>query len=163
MKLKIRGGEAKDAGRAMDVIRRSIVELCEADHQNDAKEITEWLLNKTEDNWMKWVSNPRGVVFVAEQESQLVGVGMVDAEGMILLNYVHPDARYKGVSKALLAAMEIHALDRGLGRCALQSTHTALGFYQRCGYSPIPGSEPTELFLEKQLIPAPDQTTRQPT
>ncbi|WP_158006540.1 GNAT family N-acetyltransferase [Acidithiobacillus thiooxidans] len=157
MELKIRSGTDDDAKQAINVIRRSIIELCEIDHQNDATKITEWILNKTEENWRRWVSSPRGAVFVAEREGQLVGVSMMDFEGTILLNYVHPDARYTGVSKALLATMEVDATNRGIGRCTLQSTETALVFYERCGYFPMKKSGSTEFILEKSLCGIPSE------
>ncbi|MCK9188479.1 hypothetical protein [Acidithiobacillus sp.] len=78
MELKIRCGTDDDAEQAIDVIRRSIIELCESDHRNDSAEIAEWVRNKTEKNWRKWVNSSLGVVLVAERGGQLVGVSVVD-------------------------------------------------------------------------------------
>jgi len=156
MELKIRCGADDDAEQAIDVIRRSIIELCESDHRNDSAEIAEWVRNKTEESWRKWVNSSLGVVLVAERGGQLVGVSMMDVEGSILLNYVHPDARYTGVSKGLMMTMETYAKNRGIGRCTIQSTKTALAFYERCGYFSIK-EDSTELVLEKNLL-SPQET-----
>ena len=39
-------------------------------------------------------------VLVGIKASEIVGVGIVDHYGEVLLNYVRPDARFSGVSKA---------------------------------------------------------------
>ena len=55
--------------------------------------------------------------------------------GKINLNYVSPDARFRGVSRALLGALEARASERGNTRCTLISTETARRFYRANGYS----------------------------
>jgi GNAT superfamily N-acetyltransferase len=52
----------------------------------------------------------------------------------ITLNYVAPVARCRGVSRALLKALEARAMERGNKRCTLTSTETAHRFYQSAGY-----------------------------
>lgn len=54
--------------------------------------------------------------------------------GEITLNYVSPEARFRGVSRALLAALEARALASGNSRCRLESTETARRFYLSNGY-----------------------------
>jgi N-acetylglutamate synthase-like GNAT family acetyltransferase len=53
---------------------------------------------------------------------------------VVMLNYVSPDARFKGVSKALLARLESKAAELGLAQCSLSSTKTARNFYRAMGY-----------------------------
>jgi GNAT superfamily N-acetyltransferase len=60
---------------------------------------------------------------------------MAALRGEVLLNYVHPDARLSGVSKALLAAMERELRSCKVPRCELESTITARRFYERCEYT----------------------------
>ena len=55
-------------------------------------------------------------------------------KGEITLNYVSPDARFRGVSKALLAALEARARELGNDVCTLASTETARRFYLAAGY-----------------------------
>ncbi len=54
--------------------------------------------------------------------------------GKITLNYVDPDVRFRGVSKALIFSMEENARTLGISECFLESTQTALRFYLALGY-----------------------------
>ncbi len=63
-----------------------------------------------------------------------MAVGAVTDAGEITLNYVSPDARFRGVSRALLGALENRASERENGRCTLTSTATARRFYLANGY-----------------------------
>ena len=62
-------------------------------------------------------------------------MGAVTDAGEITLNYISPDARFRGVSKTLLRALEVRAAERGNARCTLASTETARRFYLSAGYS----------------------------
>jgi GNAT superfamily N-acetyltransferase len=54
--------------------------------------------------------------------------------GKITLNYVSPEARFRGISKALIDRLEAQARELGLDRCTLNSTETARQFYLSLGY-----------------------------
>ncbi|APW36149.1 hypothetical protein RD110_02095 [Rhodoferax koreense] len=55
--------------------------------------------------------------------------------GQILLCYALPEFLYQGVGRALLGAIELHAVARGDTQLRLESTCTALRFYERRGFS----------------------------
>ena len=135
MQLEIRDARAEDAADALVVLRRSIAELCVADHRNDPKILESWLGNKTTGNFVGWVKQPDNSVLVALENGQILAVGSVTDAGMIGLNYVSPDARFQGVSRALLGALEARAAGRGNTRCFLTSTETARRFYLSSGYT----------------------------
>jgi len=59
---------------------------------------------------------------------------MISLNGVILLNYVSPDYRFKGLSKAMLNHMEEYAKNISILMCTLQSTYTAKDFYISAGY-----------------------------
>jgi GNAT superfamily N-acetyltransferase len=61
-------------------------------------------------------------------------VGAVTDAGEITLNYVSPHARFRGVSRAVLGALESRAMKQGNVRCTLTSTETARRFYRANGY-----------------------------
>jgi GNAT superfamily N-acetyltransferase len=61
-------------------------------------------------------------------------VGSVTDSGEINLNYVAPEARFRGVSRALIGALETRAIEHGNVRCTLISTKTARRFYLSAGY-----------------------------
>lgn len=148
--MQIRQARNDDAPEACEVLRRSIVELCQPDHRNDPTILKEWLANKTSENLSTWIAQSH--VYVAIQDGTIIGVGAVTKTGVITLNYVSPDARFRGVSKALLAQLEQTALECGNRECRLSSTATALQFYRSAGYLEEPADERgAEIAMTKQL------------
>jgi GNAT superfamily N-acetyltransferase len=132
--MEIRDAIAEDAPAACEVLRRSISELCVVDHGNDPSILAKWLLNKTPEIVTSWIGLPDDSMLVAVEGSTILAVGGITKAGHITLNYVSPDARFCGVSRALLAALEARALERDNVRCTLNSTETALQFYLANGY-----------------------------
>jgi GNAT superfamily N-acetyltransferase len=153
MAIRIRRAREADAESAINTIHRSITELCVADHQYIQERLEGWLDNKTVENWVKWVARDDAVVLVAVRERETVGVGMATFSGEILLNYVSPDERFGGVSKAIAAAIEVILRERGVPLCRLESTITARMFYENRGFRPEANYSPV---LTKPLrSPAP--------
>jgi GNAT superfamily N-acetyltransferase len=132
--MTVRAAREEDAEAACIVLRRSITELCVADHQGDRSTLALWLANKTPENVLRWISDPRNCVFVAAEGAAILGVGAIQSSGRISLNYVSPDARLCGVSKALMKHVEARAVELGLAACTLESTATARRFYFSIGY-----------------------------
>ncbi len=132
--MQIRKAALEDAPAACAVLRRSIAELCQADHRDDPVAIDRWLANKTPENVSAWIADPYNHVYVAMENGIVIGVGAVTNSGVIMLNYVSPDARFKGVSKAMLVQLEQTAVECGNRQCTLSSTLTARGFYLSQGY-----------------------------
>lgn len=116
-------------------MRRSIAELCAADHRNDKGILERWLGNKTPEAFSAWINQAGNSLLVAADENNILAVGSVTDAGQITLNYVSPDVRFRGVSRALLRALEERALERGNTTCILTSTETALQFYKSNGYT----------------------------
>ena len=131
----------EDAPAACEVMRRSIAELCVADHRNDSAVLALWLRNKTPQIFLSWIAAPRNCVLLAVEGATILGVGAVTDTGEITLNYVSPDARFRGVSRALLGALELRAVEHGNVRCSLTSTATARPFYRTNGYV-VSGAHP---------------------
>ena len=131
--MKIRDAVPADAAAACQVLRRSIAELCLADHHSDPAILDRWLANKTPEIVASWITQPGSSMLVAEGAA-ILAVGAVTDAGEITLNYVSPDARFRGVSRAMLRALEARALERGNSRCTLLSTETARRFYHSAGY-----------------------------
>jgi GNAT superfamily N-acetyltransferase len=132
--MEIRAATADDAPAACHVMRRSIAELCVADHRNDEAVLARWLGNKTPEIFVSWIGQPDNSLLVAAEGGNILAVGSVTDTGQITLNYVSPDARFRGVSRALLGALEARAAERGNTRCTLTSTETARRFYLANGY-----------------------------
>jgi GNAT superfamily N-acetyltransferase len=132
--MEIRDAVAEDAPAACEVLRRSISELCIADHRNDPTILMRWLSNKTPEIVASWIADSKASVLVAVERGMILAVGSVTDAGEITLNYVSPDARFRGVSRTLLGALEARAIQRGNLRCTLTSTETARRFYHANGY-----------------------------
>jgi GNAT superfamily N-acetyltransferase len=159
--MQIRDAIAEDADAACLVMRRSIAELCGADHGNDKAILARWLGNKTPEIFLSWIAEPGNSVLVAVEHGDILAVGAVTDAGDITLNYVSPDARFRGVSRGLLAALEARAGERGNTRCTLTSTETARRFYLANGYgrdgAPVGKFGTSSSYpMSKLLAPRPD-------
>ncbi|CAN5514682.1 hypothetical protein BH11PSE4_BH11PSE4_30550 [soil metagenome] len=135
--MLIRRACIEDAASACAAMRRSITELCGADHHDDPAILGPWLANKTPHHWAEWLGYEPNTVLVAVNDDTVLSVGVVRHDGEITCNYVSPDARFKGVSKAMLAQLEATARASGNDSCNLQSTETARRFYLACGYEQV--------------------------
>jgi ribosomal protein S18 acetylase RimI-like enzyme len=133
--IEIRAAVAADALAACEVLRRSIAELCVVDHSNDPEILGRWLANKTPEIVASWIARSDNSVLVAVEGDTILAVGSVTDEGEITLCYVSPDARFRGISRELLGALETRAAARGNERCTLHSTLTARRFYRAAGYT----------------------------
>lgn len=132
--VAIRDATPEDAIAACHVLKESISRLCVADHRNDPAILTAWLANKTPEMVATWATQKGNSLLLAVEGDAVAAVGSVTDAGEITLNYVAPNARFRGVSRALLKALEARAIERGNSRCTLTSTETAHRFYLSAGY-----------------------------
>jgi GNAT superfamily N-acetyltransferase len=132
--ITVRPAEPKDADATVDVLRRSVTELCSADHQNDATALAEWLANKTTRNFLAWLANKNNLCVVAEDGDGLLGMGMLGRNGKINLLYLRPGVQRRGIGKAIYLAMEQQAQTWGLQKLTTESTTAACAFYERMGF-----------------------------
>lgn len=131
----IRPAVLNDAPAACEVVRCSITELCTESHQNDQETLVAWLANKTVQNFERWVNSEQHYAVVADDTTKILGFGLMNLNGSISLLYVAPEARFQGVSKHMLAALEQKAIDLGMNYLTLTSTPVARNFYISCGYT----------------------------
>jgi GNAT superfamily N-acetyltransferase len=134
MPFNIRRARPEDSESACGVLRRSIAEGCAEDHKGDPKILSAWLKNKTPENVKSWFTSG-GYAVVAEIAGKIVGIAMLSDKGSVVLNYLVPEVRFRGIGGAMLAALESEARRRGFAHVELNSTATAHGFYVRRGYT----------------------------
>lgn len=133
MTITIRPARPEDTSAASRILIASITELCGADHHDDPGEIANWVANKTPESVAQMIA--AGGIRVAELDGQIGAVGAIDgAEGKITLNYVDPAYRGRGLSAALLAAMEEELAQAGFDTAQLTATVTARDFYLKHGW-----------------------------
>lgn len=133
--ITVRPAVEADIPAMSAVMRASIAHLCAADHRNDPARLAQWTANKTPDGVRAMLADPATRLFVAEREGVIAAVGAIDDRGRIGLNYVAPEHRFAGASKALLAAMEDALRAAGHREARLESTQTAYRFYQAAGWT----------------------------
>jgi hypothetical protein len=78
--MEIRDATVEDAAAACLVMRRSIAELCVADHGNDKAMLTRWLGNKTPEVFVSWIAQPGNSVLVAIEDGNMLAVGSVTGQ-----------------------------------------------------------------------------------
>lgn len=137
----IRDARDEDAEAGAALLRNSIRQLCAADHQNDAAAISASIPNKTLAEFSAWPPTGGQSLLVAEREGQTAGVGLMCDDGELLLlyvapEYVAPEFANSRVGKALANALEMRARSGGPRYLSLDSTRTALRFYEASGFAP---------------------------
>lgn len=134
MDIVVRRAGIEDVPRMSAVLTASITELCTADHRNDPVILARWLANKSPEGVRAMFADAGGRMLVALDGDRVAAVGSIRGGREIGLNYVHPAHRFKGVSRALLAAMEAELRASGAREAVLTSTATAHRFYLDAGW-----------------------------
>lgn len=140
--VTVREAQAEDAQAAVDVVRRSIIELCGPDHKGDSATLAKWLENKTPGHFTRWLATESNYCAVALEHDQLVGVTMLNRGGEVSLFYLAPHVIGKGIGRSLHVALEMKAVSWQLKRLHLESTSVARSFYEAMGYVPTGGAKP---------------------
>lgn len=133
--ITIREATVNDAARASKVLCASITDLCAPDHRRDANVIERWTRNKTPAAFRARITTSSDALYVAEVNGVIVAIGGVDENSSITLNYVVPDHRLQGISKAMLHHLEQTLYRKGVRRACLTSTLTARDFYSAAGWT----------------------------
>ena len=140
--IAVRRAGPADVEAMSRVLIASITDLCQADHKGDPGAIAAWTANKTHAGVLAMLEAPANRMFVAERDGVVVAVGCVVGDNEVGLNYVDPAHRFRGVSRALLAAMEAAMREAGTTEARLKSTSTAHRFYLDAGWSDVGSPHP---------------------
>jgi GNAT superfamily N-acetyltransferase len=134
MSLEIRIATADDAAAACAILRRSIAECCVLDHKNDPAVLEAWLGNKSPEMVTSWFASASNFSIVAVQAGEVLGVALLTRAGKVALCYLLPEARGRGIGKALLERLEVQAAEWQIKALQLHSTASAEGFFTGHGY-----------------------------
>ena len=128
--MKVRKATIEDLVELDTIYRRSIAELCAPDY--DAEVIQAWKDSVSPE--ARIPSIEQGILWVAILGGSIAGY-MVAVPGEIVALFVSPDCAGKGVGRKLAElALEI-ASNTESGEIVLESTLTAVPFYQKFGFS----------------------------
>lgn len=153
----VRPAQPADAPAMSAVLIASITQLCTADHQDNPDAIEAWTRNKSPEAVARGLASPNLRFFVAEVDGVVAAVGALNTPSEVGLNYVDPAFRLRGVSRALLTALEREMAAQGTTEASLKSTATARQFYLSAGWvtagPPVPGRFITAYPMRKTLSP----------
>lgn len=149
--ITVRRASEADAAGACDALRRSIRELCVADHGHDEEILAAWLANKTPDNVRAWIASPASFSVVAVDGADVRGFALIQQDGEIQMCYLVPEAQHRGAGKLMLQALEQEAMRWGLASVFLTSSITAKAFYERNGY--VPNGAPKTAYGVRGVSP----------
>ena len=134
--IVVRPAAEADVPDMSRVLIASITELCGPDHGGAPERLATWTANKTPEGVARMLADPDLRVLVAELDGRVAGVGAaLPGKGEVSLNYVDPAVRFRGVSKALLVALEAELREQGVIDAELTATNTARKFYHAAGWS----------------------------
>lgn len=157
MNYLIRSSDVDESDKIVELLRRSIFEICGPDYGDDESILNNWVENKTIKNIKSWIENEQSLSLSYLEEEKVVGFCLSNIKGEILLLYVLPEATGKGVGTKLYQSMEDSLASLGIERLVAYSTITAKSFYLKMGFKQFNkaikvGSYDGEFPLEKHIV-----------
>ena len=147
----------------MGAVRQACIEqLCVADHNNDADTIAAWAGADPTGKFTALLLDDAANLIVAVRNDTIVGLAGFSGD-LVTLNYVHPDHRFMGISKALMAEVEARMQSADVIHARLYSTATAIRFYRSLGWQEtgIGTSESGFLLVKSLDTDQPNPVTRE--
>lgn len=156
MNIETRNSTIEEAKSIATLLKRSILEICGPDYGNDRSILGNWIENKTERNVKAWIDNENTIAVTAYLDLEIVGFGLSNSEGEILLLYVLPENKGNGVGSSIYLDLENQLVSRNIKKITAYSTITAKPFYQNKGFTQIGtpikvGGIDGEFLLEKDI------------
>ncbi len=135
MNYEVRQSVSSDSTMVVEVLQRSILDVCGRDYGYDKSILNNWIENKTVDNVTSWIHHAELLSFSCLSEKTVIGFSLANIKGEILLLYVLPAFVGKGVGKLLYSSMEDSLKECGVTRVVSHSTITAKPFYLKMGFT----------------------------
>ena len=148
--MVIREGKIQDIPQIIQVIHDSI-QSCVLDHQREASKIQTWL--EKFDHASLIVDMLYNDCWVYLVHDKVVGFLLVSDTGEIRMHYIAPNYQRLGFGTQLFHQMHHTLLKKKIHQIEIQSTQTALSYYQRCGFHlHSAGSEDEVCLLYKYVF-----------
>lgn len=130
----IRPARIDDAEGIFEAHRRSIQEVCAKDYTPE--QIAGWFPNtRTPQNYADKISEGDKKYFVADINGVIVGFSNFENDGSISSCYIHPNYLRRGIATELFKATEAAIKELNIHKITLNSSKTAVKFYQSMGMS----------------------------
>jgi len=143
-KIMIREGKIQDISQIIQVIHDSI-QSCILDHQREDSVIQRWLEQFNHAQLIVEMLYNDCWVYILND--QIVGFLLVSDTGEILMHYVAARFQRLGFGTQLFDQMHKSLVRKNIHKIKVQSTQTALSYYQKNGFfSPNPQSENEENY-----------------
>jgi putative acetyltransferase len=131
-KMDIRKATVDDALSIMQLHERSVLELCRDDYTPE--QLKDWLSISTLERYQIRLERHRA--YLAEQDGKMIGYVRWHPETNELCSiFVDPDFVRQGVATKLMEVAEKDAKDRGVEELWLDSSLTAVPFYEAIGWN----------------------------
>jgi putative acetyltransferase len=146
--LSMRRLRFEDVPAVLDLVRRAVEHGCR--HHYDPVQRRAVYLSYAGNLFVEALG-PFDTV-VAEQDERIVGVAQVDpSDDRLRALFVDGARQHRGVGRALLAAVETRARERGARRLHGAMSLNAVSFYLRAGFKPCFG--PERLMSSRVAVP----------
>ena len=148
--IMIREGRVEDIPQIIQVIHDSI-QSCVLDHQREESKIQTWL--EKFDHASLIVDMLYNDCWVYLIYDKVAGFLLVSDAGEIRMHYVAQHCQRLGFGTQLFHQMHRTLLKKKIHQIEIQSTQTALSYYQHCGFHPHSAeSEDESRYLYKYVF-----------
>ena len=138
-RLHTRLATMDDVEQIYELHLRAVREICS--HDYTPGQIGAWTERNTAETYRKAIRSGKPL-YVAELQKRIVGFAARNANEIIGL-YVHPDFLGRKIAEMLLRRMEQDAKKDGTTEVMVQSTLTAVKFYEHAGFKNLGPEEKT--------------------
>jgi len=144
----IREAKIEDIPAILKTVHESI-RSCVQDHNRNESEIQIWLEEINQSDLMLLMLYNDSWVYV--EENIIAGFLLINDHGKILLNYIAPEMQQQGIGTAMLLNICERFKVKNISHITLETTHTALPFYQKQGFEIAPNENTTVINMVKSL------------
>ena len=92
------------------------------------------------------------IFYVFEMKEKILGMGRISNRNEIMTLYVKPGYHRKGIGKEIIHKMEMFLKSDGRRKAYVRALTSAIGFYEKQGYSRAKNFEKRDNRMEKRLL-----------
>jgi putative acetyltransferase len=132
--MDVRSYKPEDTAALARLFTETVHSVNAADYSQE--QLAAWAPDPPDvEHWHRRLSER--IVFVAEQDSEIVGFATLEPDGHLDYIYAHRRFQKQGVATALFQRIEQEAISRGVTRIFTEASITARPFFERVGFQII--------------------------